>query len=113
VRSATFLTALLSACWIGAAYGQSAAPAPAENPSLAEAPTLEVFPVHPHRDLVIRACAPCHVPELVVAKRHTEEEWDKIILTMIDRGAIATEDEQLQILEYLLHFFGPAASAPE
>ncbi len=32
---------------------------------------------------------------------------------MIDRGAVATDDEQPQILEYLLRFFGPAPVAPE
>jgi hypothetical protein len=67
-----------------------------------------VFPEAPQRELVVRACAACHAPEQVVAKRHTPQEWDDIIAKMIDRGAVASEEEQQQILEYLVKFFGPA-----
>jgi hypothetical protein len=77
---------------------------------------LNVFPAAPERDLVVRACAACHAPEMVVAKRHTADEWDDIIAKMIDRGAVANEAEQQQILEYLVKFFGPAqgdADAPQ
>lgn len=56
----------------------------------------------------MRACAACHAPEIVVAKRHTADEWDEIIAKMVDRGAAATDAEQEQILEYLTKFFGPA-----
>jgi hypothetical protein len=109
VRSAAGLAVLLSGWWISG-YGQSPPQTGNPSPRLADMPGLEAFPPHPNRDLVIRACAPCHAPELVVAKKHTAEEWDEIVLTMVDRGAIATEEEQLQILDYLLHFFGPAPS---
>lgn len=68
----------------------------------------QVFPAAPQRDLVVRACAACHAPEMVVAKRHTVAEWDEIIAKMVDRGAVASEEEQQQILEYLAKFFGPA-----
>ncbi len=72
-----------------------------------------VFPAAPERDLVARACTACHAPELVIAKRHTPEEWDDIIAKMVDRGAQANEAEQLQILTYLVRFFGPTnATAP-
>ena len=70
-----------------------------------------MFPAAPQRELVVRACAACHEPELVVAKHHTADEWDAIIAKMMDRGAVATEDEQQQILEYLLKYFGPASDA--
>jgi len=72
-----------------------------------------VFPAAPERDLVARACTACHAPELVVAKRHTPEEWDDIIAKMVDRGAQANDAEQQQILAYLVRFFGPTnAAAP-
>lgn len=64
------------------------------------------LPEAPERDLVIRVCTACHAPEIVIAKHHSAEEWDDIIATMMDRGAIASEDEQQQILEYLVHNFG-------
>ena len=72
-----------------------------------------VFPAAPERDVVARACTACHAPELVIAKRHTPEEWDDIIAKMVDRGAQANEAEQQQILAYLVRFFGPTnAAAP-
>src|SRR5262245_49314476 len=67
-----------------------------------------VFPAAPQRDLVVRACAACHAPEMVIAKRHTADEWEDIIAKMVDRGAVANDEEQQQILEYLVKFFGPA-----
>jgi competence protein ComEA len=64
----------------------------------------------------VRTCAVCHPPEIVIAKRHTADEWDEIIAKMVDPGAVATDAEQEQILLYLAKFFGPApadaASAP-
>lgn len=69
----------------------------------------QVFPDAPQRNLVVRACAACHAPEMVVAKPHTAEEWDDIIAKMVDRGAVATDEEQQQILDYLVKFFGVAS----
>jgi len=70
---------------------------------------LAVFPPHPDRDLVIRACAPCHAAELVVATRRTEDDWDRIIAAMIDRGALVDDDDRSKILAYFLRFFGVAS----
>lgn len=70
-----------------------------------------VFPAGAERDLVVRTCTACHAPELVIAKRHTAEEWDDIIAKMVDRGAQANDTEQQQILEYLVRFFGPPHAA--
>jgi cytochrome c5 len=77
-------------------------------PTPAAAAGTSVFPAAPQRGLVVRTCAACHAPEIVVAKRHTADEWDEIIAKMVDRGAVATEAEQQQILDYLAKFFGPA-----
>jgi hypothetical protein len=80
----------------------------ADAPPSAGPGGTNVFPAAPERDIVIRACAACHAPEAVVAKRHTADEWDAIIVKMVDRGAVASEEEQQRILEYLVRFFGPA-----
>jgi cytochrome c5 len=80
-----------------------------DTPSAAAAAVgTSVFPAAPQRDLVVRTCAACHAPEIVVAKRHTADEWNEIIAKMVDRGAVANEEEQQQILDYLAKFFGPA-----
>jgi hypothetical protein len=69
------------------------------------------FPAAPERDLVMRTCSGCHAPEIVTAKRRTEQEWDDIIGKMVDHGAQANESQQEQILAYLVRFFGKP-SAP-
>jgi hypothetical protein len=113
-RSGRLLAALIGG-WIGSVHSQSEPPSEPGNLPLtaADDPAFAVFPAHSSRDLVIRACAPCHVPELVVAKRRTADEWDQLIATMIDRGAAADDNEQSRILEYLVAFFGspPASSS--
>ncbi|MDB6106343.1 MAG: hypothetical protein JWO52_6342 [Gammaproteobacteria bacterium] len=65
-----------------------------------------MFPAAPDRDLLVRVCTSCHAPEIVVANRHTPEEWDDIIAKMVDHGAQATDEEQQRILTYLVRFFG-------
>jgi cytochrome c5 len=65
-----------------------------------------MLPAAPDRDLLVRVCTSCHAPEIVVANRHTPEEWDDIIAKMVDHGAQATDEEQQRILTYLVRFFG-------
>jgi cytochrome c5 len=114
MRSAGWL-AILVYGWCGGGQAQAQAPAAAAaggaRPLAPDDAVLAAFPPSPGRDVVVRACVPCHAPELVVAKRRTEDEWDRIIAAMIDRGAVADEDEQQRILEYLLELFGPAPEA--
>ena len=91
----------------------TAGTARADEPAKSAGNSPSVFPAAPERDLVARACTACHAPELVIAKRHTPEEWDDIIAKMVDRGAQASDTEQQQILAYLVRFFGPTnAAAP-
>ena len=92
---------------LGTSTGVIATDAPPSTTAPAAVST-DVFPAAPQRDLVVRTCAACHAPEIVVAKRHTVDEWDEIIAKMVDRGALATDSEQEQILQYLATFFGPA-----
>lgn len=108
MRSAGWL-AILACGWSGS--GGAQAPAVGARPIAQDEAALAVFPPHLGRDVVVRACVPCHAPELVVAKRRTEDEWDRVIAAMIDRGAVADEDEQQRILEYLAQVFGPAPEA--
>jgi cytochrome c5 len=83
-------------------------PVPAAQPAQATSsdPPPKVLPPAPERDLVARVCTGCHVPEMLVAKRHTAAEWDDIIARMIDHGAQASDVEQDQILTYLVRFYG-------
>lgn len=82
-------------------------------PALAEGPD-DILPDAPAKVLVVKGCTACHQAAMVVAKRRTADEWDAMIGKMVDRGAPLTEDEQDQVYEYLVKYFGPeAAPAPE
>ncbi len=85
---------------------------PAPDPSSI---SNKVFPAGDHRDLVVRTCAVCHPPELVVAQKRTADKWDEIIARMVDHGAVATDDEQELIFQYLVKFFSndAAEAAPQ
>jgi cytochrome c5 len=86
--------------------------AASELSSSAPAPPT-VLPPGPARDLFVRVCTRCHAADLVIAKRHTPEEWDDLIAKMVDRGAVATDGEQQRIFEYLVRFYGKAVAAGE
>jgi cytochrome c5 len=45
--------------------------------------SVKLFPEGENRDLTIKTCAVCHQPELVVANKHTVDEWDNIIAKMV------------------------------
>jgi len=99
-----------SAAPLGGLLGVAAALAAASAAPPEPATTL--LPEGQYRALVLRTCAACHSIDLVVAIRRTQEQWDQLIGVMVDRGARATDDEQAQILEYLVHNFGRADQAP-
>lgn len=100
-------------CALSLVSAAFAADAPPPASVATVVPGTGVLPAAPQRSLVIRACAACHAPEVVVAKRRTAEEWDEIIAKMVDRGAVASEEEQQQILEYLAKFFAPVPGAAD
>jgi mono/diheme cytochrome c family protein len=70
-----------------------------------------VLPPGNYRDLVLRTCAVCHPIDRVVAQRRSQEQWDQLIGVMVDRGAQASDEQQQQILQYLVQNFGRADPA--
>jgi catechol 2,3-dioxygenase-like lactoylglutathione lyase family enzyme len=78
--------------------------------ALPQIPTVvpeTVLPAGENRELVIRTCAVCHPAQTAVDKRLTKEEWNSTMKRMMERGAVATPEEQARILEYLNKNFGP------
>jgi hypothetical protein len=75
-------------------------------PAVAQGPN-DILPEAPAKALVVRACTACHQAPQVVAKHRTAEDWDAMIGKMVDRGAMLSEDEQDQVYDYLVKYFGP------
>jgi competence protein ComEA len=70
-----------------------------------EHPTL---PAGPGRELMIRVCSQCHLPEVVVNQQLDPAEWKSVVDQMAGRGASATDEEFDEIVQYLAAAFPPA-----
>jgi competence protein ComEA len=77
----------------------------------------QLLPAGAEKEKVVKLCVGCHEIDLVVARRHTREEWDGVIEDMIARGSKGTEEELASVAGYLSKYLGKvsvnAASAKE
>jgi competence protein ComEA len=63
------------------------------------------LPAGPGRELVIRVCSQCHVPEVAANQQLDPAGWKRLVDQMAEKGAVATEAELAEIVEYLAHAF--------
>src|SRR5260370_38393926 len=61
----------------------------------------QLLPTGPQREKMVKLCVGCHEIDLVVARRHTREEWDGVVEDMIARGTKGTQAELSLVAEYL------------
>src|SRR5438270_13701183 len=66
----------------------------------------QLLPAGPAKEKMKKLCVGCHEVDLVVARRHSREEWDGVMEDMIARGAKGTEEEMTQVAEYLNKYLG-------
>jgi mono/diheme cytochrome c family protein len=53
-----------------------------------------------------KACGSCHGLELSTELRHTKEEWQKLVQSMVDKGAEIKKEELPAVTDYLAANFG-------
>jgi len=82
--------------------GAEAAPA---NYAFQVAEAQPQLPDGPGKKTVEKVCFKCHGPENVLKKRHTKAQWDKVLDTMAENGAKATDAEFEEVLNYLSRYF--------
>ena len=70
------------------------------------------LPDGPGKAVLQRVCNACHAPEIVVGRHESRDRWDGIVSTMIEKGAVGTDDEFNQIVEYLAANFGKNGNEP-
>ncbi|MBS1856668.1 MAG: helix-hairpin-helix domain-containing protein [Acidobacteria bacterium] len=68
-------------------------------------PAQDKLPDGPGKAVLLKTCKSCHPPETVATKRHTRDEWEKVIEKMIDTGATGTDEEFDRIVDYLARAF--------
>jgi competence protein ComEA len=69
----------------------------------------QFLPAGPEKEKMLKLCVGCHEVDLVVARRHTREEWDGVVGDMIARGSKGTESELSLVAEYLNKYLGKAS----
>lgn len=70
---------------------ESAAPAAAAN----------VMPEGPGKQIILRECTACHLPDHFTKYRHTNDEWQAIVIRMGQRVRSATKEELDTVQKYL------------
>jgi mono/diheme cytochrome c family protein len=91
------------------AYSQQTPKPPAPSPAQSK-PGADL-PDGPGKDVVVRVCGKCHSPNLVLANGHTREGWEDQITKMVGFGAVGTDEDFTDILEYLVKNMPPHAAA--
>jgi len=96
----------LSFCGVLAYAQQPAQQAPAAHPQYSE------LPAAPGKDTLIRVCGKCHSPDNVIANGQDRAGWENTITKMAGFGAVGTDDEFSEILDYLVKNFPAGSSGP-
>jgi cytochrome c5 len=77
---------------------QTPAPPPAsDKPAPAEDPGASLF---------TQMCSDCHDAARIVGQRRTKAEWQDVLTTMIDKGAIGSEKDFEAVFGYLVRTYG-------
>lgn len=76
-------------------------------PAVAAGDDAKLLPDGPGKELIARTCLECHDSRSFRKKRLNSDDWSETVGQMVDQGAQATEQEQTDIIEYLVHNFGP------
>ena len=71
--------------------------------------STSLLPEGKERALLIQRCAVCHPIEQVVATKRGNADWERQVTRMVGFGAMATEAEQDQLLDYLERNFSNGA----
>ena len=59
------------------------------------------------KDVTKRVCSGCHALSVFAEQRHSEDEWDAILQTMISKGMDASDDDLATVSQYLASYLGP------
>jgi len=79
--------------------------------STAQASASNVMPDGPGKQIILRVCTACHLPDHFTKYHHTNEEWQAIVIRMGQRAPSATKEE-LDIVEKYLATNYPKVDDP-
>ena len=88
----------------GQAAGQTAGPSATTDGS----PLHLEFPPGDGREVVMRVCAKCHSPNIILAYGQNRTGWENTITKMARLGAKGSDDDYSDIADYLTANFPPS-----
>lgn len=65
----------------------------------------KALPAGPGRELMIRVCSPCHSPDVAADQQLDPAGWKTLVDQMAGKGALATDAEFDEIVQYLANAF--------
>lgn len=77
------------------------APAATEDPVAKAQAGAALMPEGAGKQIILRECTACHLPDHFVRYQHTNEEWQAIVVRMGQRVRSATKDELDLVQKYL------------
>lgn len=63
------------------------------------------------REKFVALCSNCHEMSIVIAQGRSRAEWGDMISTMIDRGAVVSDEDFAVVQAYLARAFPPKSAA--
>ena len=66
------------------------------------------LPEGPGKETLIKTCSKCHSPTNVVANGQTREGWEETTLKMVGLGAVGSDEDFTEIVDYLVKNFPPS-----
>ncbi|MFP5275938.1 MAG: helix-hairpin-helix domain-containing protein [Acidobacteriota bacterium] len=73
---------------------------------------IKKLPPGPGREELVRVCTGCHLLSVVTSQRKSEDGWTDTVVEMRNRGANASDDDMVKIVEYLAKNYGPNSAPP-
>ena len=78
--------------------------------ALAQQPQKAIgFPDAPGKDVLVNKCFQCHSPNMWMDQRQDRRAWESALYRMVGRGALWTQDEIMQMADYLGNVYGRKA----
>jgi hypothetical protein len=103
-RGFAFAVALVAAMGLAGLSASTSAPEP-ELPALGT--VLGELPEGKMKVLADQACLHCHSADMIRQQRLNEKQWTAEIKKMTGWGAAVPEDQQAELVAYLVEHFGP------
>ena len=94
------------AMMLAPSFAQQPAPQPAQKEQYPE------LPAGAGKDTLVRVCSKCHSPDNVIANGQDRAGWEATITKMAGFGAVGTDDEFTEILDYLVKNFPAGSGGP-